>query len=372
MHFRNVCLESIGYVVPDEIVTSEEIESRLDPLYRRLKLPEGRLELMTGIRERRFWPEGLPPSGISVQSGLLAIEAAGIEPERIGALVHASVCRDHLEPATACSVHHRLGLPRDCLVYDVSNACLGILNGMIQVAQLIELGAIQAGLVVGTETGRGLVENTIHVLNDDASLSREDVKLAVASLTIGSASAAVLLVDRELSTTHNRLLGGAWRTNTEHHSLCHGREDATAAGNLRPLMQTDSERLLAAGVQLARECVGDFLRETDWSLDSIDKTFCHQVGQAHKRLLFQTLGLDPSIDFSTFEFLGNTGSCALPVTMAMGMERGHLERGDQVALLGIGSGLNVIMLGVDWQSVPAGNASSAQGRMARPMMSRSK
>ena len=59
-----------------------------------------------------------------------ALAAAGVERQQIGALVHGSVCRDFLEPATACGVHHGLGLPDRCAVYDVSNACLGLLNGM--------------------------------------------------------------------------------------------------------------------------------------------------------------------------------------------------------------------------------------------------
>ena len=55
MRYQNVCIESFGYTLPEEIVTSDEIERRLQPLYQRLRLPEGRLELMTGIAERRFW-----------------------------------------------------------------------------------------------------------------------------------------------------------------------------------------------------------------------------------------------------------------------------------------------------------------------------
>ena len=206
MRYRNVCLESFGYVLPERVVTSAEIESRLRPLYERLRLPEGRLELMTGIRQRRFWPPGTLPSEKSVVSAQRALAAAGLDRREIGALIHASVCRDFLEPATACGVHHRLGLPRDCLVYDVSNACLGILNGMLQAANMIELGQIRAALVVGTEGGRELVDNTIDTLNADTSLTRQQVKLAVASLTIGSGSCAVLLTDRELSRTGNRLL----------------------------------------------------------------------------------------------------------------------------------------------------------------------
>ena len=86
-----------------------------------------------------------------------------------------------------------------------------------------------------------------------------------------------------------------------------------------------------------------------WSAGDIQKTFCHQVGRAHQRLLFEALGLDPRLDYSTFEYLGNTGAVALPMTAAIGIERGHVAPGDRVALLGIGSGINVIMLGLQWR-----------------------
>src|SRR5438105_15399195 len=101
MKYQNVCLESVGYSLPEEIVTSAEIEGRLAPLYERLRLAPGRFELMTGIRQRRFWPRGMLPSEKSVESGEVAIRAAGIDRADIGALIHGSVCRDFLEPATA-------------------------------------------------------------------------------------------------------------------------------------------------------------------------------------------------------------------------------------------------------------------------------
>ncbi|MGH7194209.1 MAG: 3-oxoacyl-ACP synthase III, partial [Candidatus Saccharimonadales bacterium] len=268
-------------------------------------------------------------------------------------LIHASVCRDHLEPATACRVHHGLELPGECLIYDVSNACLGMLNGMLQVANMIELRQIRAGMVVGTESSRPLVETTIAALNRDDTLTREQMKLAVASLTIGSASAAVVLVDRELSRTQNRLRAAAVRANTEFHGLCHSGCDESVAGGMRPLMTTDSEKLLHAGVATARETFDRFLDELGCGAEGIAKTFCHQVGVAHRKLLLERLGIDPAADFSTVEFLGNTGSAAVPVTAAIGIERGHLSSGDQVALLGIGSGLNVVMIGIDWQTVVA-------------------
>ena len=62
MIYEHVCLESFGYALPPEVVTSEELETWLQPLYDRIGLHVGRLELMTGIRERRFWAKGALPS----------------------------------------------------------------------------------------------------------------------------------------------------------------------------------------------------------------------------------------------------------------------------------------------------------------------
>ncbi len=359
MLYHNVCLESFGYTLPDEIVTSAEIEARLEPLYRRLRLPEGRLELMSGIRERRFWPPGTLPSQISVVSARRAMEAADVDPIHIGALIHASVCRDYLEPATACGVHRQLGLQRRCMIYDASNACLGIVNGMLQVANLIELGQVRAGLVVGTEGSRQLVETTLAQLNRDTSLTRDDVKLALASLTIGSASVAVLLVDKELSRTGNRLLGGVAWADTKHCELCRSGHDEAAGVGMRPLVNTDSEALLTQGVAAAKDCFGQYLAELGWDAADIHKTICHQVGRAHRKALFAALGLDEKADFSTVEYLGNTGSAALPITAAIAAEQGHLRRGDQVAFLGIGSGINVVMLGLQWQESRVRSGDSA-------------
>jgi acyl-CoA:acyl-CoA alkyltransferase len=396
MLYQNVCLEAFAYTLPEEIVSSARIEELLQPLYRRLRLPEGRLELMTGIAERRFWPRGMAPSEKSVESARKAIGIAGIDVEQFGALVHGSVCRDHLEPATGCGVHHQLGLPDRCAVYDVSNACLGLLNGVVQLANMIELGQIRAGVVVGTEHSRELVEATIRHLNADTSLSRNDIKAAFASLTIGSGSAAIVLCDRELSRTGNSLLGGVMRTATQHCQLCQGGhkqsnlpspygrgagDEGRAGGDgiagtesgadLAPLlMWTDSESLMREGVAAGREAFAAFLVEMGWSIGDVHKTFCHQVGRAHQRLLFESLGLDERIDYSTLAHLGNMGSVALPITAAIGIENGHLRSGDHVALLGIGSGINVIALGVDWQKSLVEERATLSSPHAKGNMSR--
>jgi 3-oxoacyl-[acyl-carrier-protein] synthase-3 len=111
-------------------------------------------------------------------------------------------------------------------------------------------------------------------------------------------------------------------------------------------MSTDSERLMHEGIATGVETFKAFLDETGWSPDEVDKTFCHQVGAGHRKLMLEALDLDPARDYATLEWLGNTGSAALPVTMAIGLENGFVQPEENVALLGIGSGINCLMLSV--------------------------
>ncbi len=77
LRYEHVCFESFGYVLPENVVTSAEIERQLAPVYERFGVHEGRLELMTGIRERRFWDEGTLPSDASSGAGRCALQASG-------------------------------------------------------------------------------------------------------------------------------------------------------------------------------------------------------------------------------------------------------------------------------------------------------
>ena len=344
MKFSRVCLHSFGYELPPNVVTSADIERQLAPVYERLKLPEGRLELMSGIRSRRFWDTGSLPSQGAILAGRKALLAAGVDASAIDFLVFTSVSRDMMEPATASFVHRTLGLGPHCQIFDISNACLGFLNGMIILANMIELGQVRYGLIVAGETAEGLVQSTIEHLLTDATLTRKSIKPAFASLTIGSGAVALVMGDRKLKDTGHRLVAGACRANTRHNDLCQGGQNAEQG----TLMSTDSELLLTEGVETARMCWQGFLRESGWQKDSIDRFFCHQVGRAHAQQLFATLELDPARNFETLPVLGNVGSVSSPITMAMGIEKRKLKAGQRGAILGIGSGINSLMLGIDW------------------------
>ena len=346
MKYEHVCIEAVAHILPPHVITSDDIEQRLAPVYERLGLPAGRLELMTGIRERRWFDPGTLPGSISVQTARLALEKSGLDRRYIGALIHGSVCRDQMEPATAAGVHAGAELPAEALVMDVSNACLGLLNGMLIVADLIELGRIRAGIVVGTESGRDLVEGTIDSLLHDSTLTRQSIKPAFASLTIGSGSAAIVLCDRKLSRTGYRLNGGAFLSDSSAHRMCAGGVQSDRHGDHRPRMETDSEAMLHAGIALAEKTWAATKQVLGWQNADVNRVFTHQVGRQHRTLLMERLQLNPAMGFPTVEVLGNTGAAALPMALSMGLKQDPPAAGTKLALLGIGSGLNSVMLGV--------------------------
>lgn len=349
MRYSNVCIESFGYELPKNIVTSLSLEEKLAPVYAKLNLSFGRLEMMTGIRERRFWDDGVPPSRASTMAAEKAIAKAGIDKENIECLLHTSLSRDFLEPATAFLVHDALGLPQTATIFDISNACLGFANGMVTLANMIELGQVKAGIVVASESSRHITNTTVDEILQDPNITKAKLKLHFASLTLGSGAVAVVLAHSSLSKSGHKLLGGVLRTASQHNSLCRIEKDTYFfEPDTHPQMQTDFQGVLKNGLLLAEETWKVLKKELRWHNSDIDKVFCHQVSAVHQDLLFQTLRLEESKGFSSVEYLGNIGAVSLPVTMAIAIDQGHLGPGDRVAMLGIGSGLSCLMLGAEW------------------------
>lgn len=349
MQYKKVCVESFGYELPENTVTSVSLEERLAPIYDKLNLRYGRLEMGTGIRERRFWDDGVTPSQAGIKAAEKAISKSEVKKEDIGCLLHTSVSRDFLEPATATVVHDSLGLPPTATIFDISNACLGFINGMVTLANMIELGQIKAGIVVGCENSKPIVDATVNRLLRDPDVTKDELKFAFATLTLGSGAVAVVLTHSSLSQDGHRLLGGVTRAASQHNDLCRIEADASFLDLAElPNMRTDSTELLKNGARLVPDTWEGTKQELGWKDSEVDRFFTHQVSAVHSRRLFRTLGLDKTKDFSTVEYLGNIGSVSLPLTMAIGIDQSLLKPGDKVAMMGIGSGIVCLMLGLEW------------------------
>ena len=351
MHFEHVNLLSFAQVPAPVVVTSAAIEERLKPLYDRLHLPEGRLEMMTGIRERRFWQPGTLPSEVAAEAGRAALAKAAVAPEQLDAVVFCGVSHDFAEPATSTAVVHRLGLGPDILNFDLANACLGVASGIQVLASLIEQGALRCALAVTGENGGPLVENTIRRLLEDPTVTRQSLKGDFASLTIGSAACAVLLARREEeNAVGHRLRVAVNASDCSNNALCQGTvANGAMTDGSAPVMRTDSHELMVQGIQVATRMWKRLSDEAGWTDGKLPDLVCgHQVGRIHRDQLFAAIGLPVALDFPIFDRFGNCGSASLPLAVTLAEDAGALRHGMQLAMLGIGSGINSTGLAITW------------------------
>lgn len=332
--FTNAAIVSVAAVDAPVVVTSAHIDERLAPVYERLGMRPGMLENVAGVRERRWWPEDVSFEEAAALAGEKALALSGVARDRVGMLINTSVSRAHLEPSAAVAVHRKLGLPSSAMNFDLSNACLGFVNGMHLAATLIDAGQIDYALIVDGEGARQPQEATLErLLAGEPTV--DDMYDNFATLTLGSGGAAMVVGRADLHPEGHRIVGGVARAASEHHSLC--------VGDLEG-MRTDTRQLFEAGLELSEDAWKEALADFDWA--DMDHYIIHQVSLVHTAAICQRLGFDQSKAPLTFPTRGNIGPASVPYTMA---EHAPLmSSGDRVIAMGIGSGLNVSALEIIW------------------------
>lgn len=332
--FDNVSLLSVAGRIPARVTSSTELEEQLGTALSRLRLPRRLLERVAGVTERRNWSDAENCVDATIEAGESALRQAGVSARQVGLLINTSVTRMQLEPSVAVGLHHGLGLPSSAVNFDVTNACLGFVNGMSLAAGMIQSGQIDYALVINGEDADEIQRNTIKRLQRE-EIGRADFMSEFASLTLGSGAAAAVLGRSDLHPEGHPLLGGITRAATEFHTLCVGSVEG---------MFTDAKALLSGGLDLVVSAWREAIQ--DWQWAGMDRYITHQVSRVHTDAIVKAVGLDRSKVPTTFPSLGNVGPASIPLTLAA--EQSRLRKGDRVLLMGVGSGLNTGMLELAW------------------------
>ena len=338
MLFQNVSIAGLAHVDAPHTLTSKAINEQLKPTMDRLGIRTDVLGDIAGIHARRLWDDEQQSSDVATLAARLAMQDAGVTADQIGLLVNTSVSRDYLEPSTASIVSGNLGVGEDCQNFDVANACLAFINGMDIAARMLERGEINYALVVDGETANLAYKKTLERLQSP-EVTEEQFRNELATLTLGCGAAAMVMSRADLTPDAPRYKGGVTKSATQWNTLCRGNLDR---------MVTDTRMLLIEGLKLAQKTFIAAKIGLGWAVDELDQFVIHQVSQPHTQAVVKAFGIDPKKVMTIFGEHGNIGPASVPIVLSKLKELGRLKKGDRIALMGIGSGLNCSMAEVVW------------------------
>lgn len=339
-------LSGIGAYLPPREVDNGELVELLDAPPAIKKQLVKMIDRVTGIKKRRYAPQGTSPSDLACAAVPRALESAGLAIADIDTLIFSSTDMDILEPATASIVQQKLGI-RLVNAFDVTNACNSFLQAMNVANSLIATGAAARVLVVSGEVGSHFVNRRI------ASLDELNVKMG--GLTLGDAGAAVIM---ERAEGTDGLLEINLKSLGEHWEACHVPERTcwrqTEDGSIHGWFYLDMPAL----ARIAKEATVEYFANygayrlaaygEDRCLEPLAQVIPHQISRRFIEDIGRAVLPKAALaDFRrvciTADIYGNTASTAIPVALAklMGERVLSFGSGQEVLLYGAASGFGI-------------------------------
>jgi 3-oxoacyl-[acyl-carrier-protein] synthase-3 len=315
---------------------------RIDSL-NRFDLPYDWLEKVSGIKERRISPDGISPSDMAVVAAKEALDRASLNPSELDVIIYAGVIRDYyVEPATAHAVQAKLGASK-AVVFDVSNACHGFMNGIHLMDALIATGQARRGLVVSGEQNKILIGQSLEALG---RCKKEDFKQLASGLTLGDAGAAAVMGPK--LGPDSGFLGFMLQSQGQHADLC------TCGGpnaQMQSLLLTDMVAITAASTNLSTAMFKEFMgQRLKWGVEELSRCFIHQIGKKSFKLHSEILGIPTGIMPDTVTTMGNITTATIPLNIHNALITNEIAAGDKVLLSGVGSGVSLSQAGMVWDA----------------------
>jgi len=323
-------IESLGLELPETVLTTEEL---LATCRRRPRLD---LERITGIVERRV-AVGSYAADLAVGAARKALAMSRYAAEDLDAVVCTSISKHDrpdefsFEPATAVTVRREIGA-RKALVFDVVNACAGLLNGIWVLQGLIRSGAIRCGMVVSGEQNMPLARTAAREVRH--SLDRQ-----LAALTLGDCGAAVI-VDASPDETH----GFHWLdlvTGARHDHFCYSKPSSRGSGGV---LITKARGLQVEGNRNFPAYLKQALDGTGWDLNDVHHVIPHQVSTRAIRqgikAVAKYMGCElPDVFLCHADTYGNTTTASHALALHDFILRGRIGNGQNVLLVSGASGI---------------------------------
>ena len=311
-----------GFAVPDRVVTNGDLSQLMDTT-------DEWIRTRTGIRERRWAREGETGAALAHQASLRALDAAGLAPAQVDAIVYATSTPDHFAPGNGVYLQRLLGVGGMPSI-DIRNQCSGFVYALSIADAFIRCGQFRTILVVGAEiqstgmdvTTRG--RNTAVIFADGAGAvvlgPSDDARGILAFDLHGDGEyAEKLWVDSPGSMYHPRV---------SHEQIDAGRH----------FLSMDGKEVFRHATTRMPESVRAALATAGHTAEELTLLLAHQANLRISEATQKELGLRDDQVYNNIMRYGNTTAATIPIALDECVRGGRLRPGDLVALTAFGSG----------------------------------
>lgn len=299
-----------GTALPAKVLSNDDLSSMMDT-------NDEWITERTGIKRRHI---GGSTASLSIESARRAIAMAGVDPASIDGLVLSTTTPDRTVPATSATVQDALGLR--CGAFDVNAACSGFVYAYVVANGLLAIGAHRL-LVIGTDT-----------LSRITDWSDRGTAILFAD---GSGAAIV-----DATSDAGQMLG--W--------------DLDADGSLEHLLYAevggyihmDGKEVFRRAVRIMVDSARKSLAKAGLTADDVSLCVPHQANFRIIDAACRQLGIPIERTAVVLQETGNTSSASIPLALFDAADRGRINDGDIVLLVGFGAGMTAASAVIEWRS----------------------
>ena len=322
----NSRITGLGYYVPDNIVTNDDLSKIMDTT-------DEWIQERTGIQERRWIKEGTEDSSavMGAKAAKIAIERSGLTKDDIDFIVFATLSPDYYFPGCGVLVQELLNMPTIGAL-DIRNQCSGFVYGLSVADQFIKTGMYKNILVIGAEYHSNGLDKTTRgrgvtvIFGDGAGacvLSREeDATKGILSTHLHSEGKyADKLIVASPSIGH-------WVP-----------EIIESKGeDISYFPYMDGTFVFKNAVVRFSEVIMEGLAKNNFKKEDIDLLIPHQANLRISQFIQKKFGLSDDQVFNNIMKYGNTTAASVIIALTEAWELGKIKDGDIVVLAAFGSG----------------------------------
>ncbi len=334
----NSKISGLGYFVPENIVTNDDLSKIIDT-------NDEWIQERTGIQERRHIIKGSgeTTTTMGVKAAKIAIERSGISKDDIDFIVFATISPDYYFPGPGVALQKELGL-KTIGALDIRNQCSGFIYALSVADQYIKTGMYQNILIVGSE---------LQSIGIDISTRGRNVAV------IFGDGAGAAIISREIDNTKGIL-------STHLHSEGeHALELAVAAPGMGGRWVTDiladndpddvsfypymnGQFVFKHAVTRFAEVINEGLEANNLQVSDIDMLIPHQANLRISQFIQKKFDLTDDQVHNNIQKYGNTTAASIPIALTEAWELGKIKSGDTVVLAAFGSGFTWASAIIKW------------------------